>query len=161
MSNRQFLLKGYKEYKVLKIMSPGKTKSINIAQGQASVALESYLKSDTELQGAVSCFVQSLYDLYAENLPSESQLANALDTLWMALLDIAQSTAYSDLTQDRLVAFVKAVKSLPPPSQPAPQVWGLSLWSDLPILGATIRERWNTGPSNQFLSPPSTEMLIA
>lgn len=46
---RQFSLKRYKEYEVLKIISPGKTNSIDIAQGQASVALESYLKSDTEL----------------------------------------------------------------------------------------------------------------
>ena len=50
---------------------------------------------------------------------------------------------------DRLVTFVNAIKSLPPPDQPAPQVWGLSLWSDLPILGATIREQWSIGPSMQ------------
>lgn len=134
-------------------MPPGKTNSIDVAQGRASAALKSYLQSDTELlQDAVSSFIQPVYDLYTEKLPTESQLDDALDALWTALLNELVSTAYNDAKQDGLVTFVNAIKSLPPPDQPAPQIWGLSLWSDLPNLGTAMRERWNTGPSTQLSS---------
>lgn len=143
-------------------MSPGKTKnSIDVAEDQASAALELYLESDTELQDAVTRFTQPVCDLYTEMVPNERELADALDALWNALLDIAQSTPYNDPVQDRLVSFIKAVKSLPPPDRPAPEIWGLSLWSDLPILGAGIRERWDIGPGRQFTSQSSTAMLTA
>lgn len=142
-------------------MSPGRIKIIDVAQEQASAALQSYLESDTGLQDAVSCFVKPLYDLYAEKHPNESQLADALDALWTAFLSKVLSIPCNDPEQGRLVTFVNAIKSLPPPDQPAPQIWGLSLWSDLPILGASVRERWNIGPSIQFSSPSSVGMLIA
>jgi hypothetical protein len=143
-------------------MLPGRTNdSIDVAKDHASAALEAYLKSDAELQDTVPRFIQPIYDLYAEKLPNESQLADALDALWTALLDIAQSTPHNDPAQDRLVFFTKAVKSLSPPDRPTPEIWGLSLWSDLPILGASVRERWNIGPSIQFSSSSSVEILTA
>jgi len=141
-------------------MSPGRTnEGIDVAKDHASTALESYLKSDTELQDAVQRFIQPIYDLYAEKLPNESQLADALDALWTALLDIAQSTPYDDPSQDRLVSFIKTVKSLPPPDCSTPEIWGRSLWSDLPVLGASLRERWNIGPSIQSSTSSSVEIL--
>lgn len=142
-------------------MSPGKTNSVDVAQDQASAALESYLNSGVDLQDAVSLFIQPVFGLYDQKLPSESQLSDSLDALWTALLDIAQSIPYSDPTQDRLISFIKGVKSLPPPDRPAPEIWGLSLWHDLPILSASMRERWNISSSIMF-SPvaSSIEMLI-
>jgi hypothetical protein len=130
----------------------GKTNSIDVTQSQASAALEPYLKSDTELQDAVSSFIQPAYDLYTEKLPDESQLADALDALWTAILNKVLSIPYNDNKQGRLVMLVDAIKSLPPPDQPAPQIWGLKLWTDLPVLGAIIRQQWNLGPS---ISSPS------
>lgn len=133
-------------------MSPGKTNLIDVAQSRAFAALESYLKSDTDLQDAVSGFIQPVYDLYTEKLPTESQLADALDALWTALLNEVVSIAYNDTKQGCLATFVNEIKSLPPPDQPAPQIWSLKLWSDLPILGATMRQRWNSGPGISFVS---------
>jgi hypothetical protein len=129
-------------------MSPTTTNKQTRVQSQAAAALESYLDPDYEVEEAISSFIQPVYDLYSETLPSEEQLADALDGIWNALLDKAISTPYSDdVTQGRLVTFTKKLQSLPPPDQPAPKIWDLALWSDLPILGAVIRQHWNTGPS--------------
>jgi len=133
-------------------MSWRKTNSIDVAQSQASAALEHYLESDTEVQDAVSSFIQPAYDFYTEKLPDESQLAEVLDALWTALLNKVLSIPYNDNKQDRLVMLVDAIKSLPPPDHPAPQIWGLKLWTDLPVLGAIIRQQWNLGPSISFPS---------
>jgi len=137
----------------LKIISPSKTEMIDTMQDRAYKFLRPYLESDTELQDAVSGFIQPVYDLYNENHPTESQLADALDALWTALLNDVILTAYNDTRQDRFITFLNSIKALPPPDQPAPQIWGLSLWSDLPTLGAAIRERWNIGPSIWFSFP--------
>jgi hypothetical protein len=128
-------------------MSPGRTKNIDVAQGQASAALDSYLTSGAKLQDAVSRFTRPVSDLHDHATADESSIGNALDALWTAILNTVLSTPYTDPKQDRLVSFINAIKSLPPPGQHRPQIWGLSLWPDLPILGATMRERWNIGPS--------------
>jgi hypothetical protein len=55
----------------------------------------------------------------------------------------AHSTPFDDTKQDRLVQFLKEIKLLQLPTDPAPQIWGMALWTDLPIFGASMRELWN------------------
>lgn len=131
-------------------MSPSKVENANAAHNKASVVLDYYLKSELEIQSAVSLITKPVSDLTNKELAEESTLEDALEGLWSAILDKVRTASYDDTTQDRIVWLLKAIKSLSPPIQPAPQIWGLSLWTDLPLLGAAIREAWNNGSCNHL-----------
>ncbi|EIN06205.1 hypothetical protein PUNSTDRAFT_145514 [Punctularia strigosozonata HHB-11173 SS5] len=72
-------------------------------------------------------------------------------TLWAAVLDAVREGSVDDEASrarvDRAVAFVAAMKALPPDDgSPKWTLWGeAQTWRDLPLLGPTVRENYN-GP---------------
>lgn len=72
---------------------------------------------------------------------------------WSAVLSTAISTPSTDLdTHNTLVTLVGDVKALGPLTRDTDggkevaDTWGGRLWSDLPLLGASLREKWNDSP---------------
>ncbi|KAK0457428.1 uncharacterized protein EV420DRAFT_493228 [Desarmillaria tabescens] len=67
--------------------------------------------------------------------------------LWSAINDRAERTKSSDdILHSKLVELVDAIKHQESPTNDAGEkskCWGLTLWEDLPIFGANMRECWN------------------
>ncbi|GAP85702.1 hypothetical protein SAMD00023353_1300180 [Rosellinia necatrix] len=57
--------------------------------------------------------------------------------LWRDVLDVAQQIPHASPAQDRLAAFVRELALVP---DTGGKVWELRVWTDLPLLGAAIRE---------------------
>ncbi|KAI1149597.1 hypothetical protein F4825DRAFT_463988 [Nemania diffusa] len=57
---------------------------------------------------------------------------------WNDVFSVAEQIPHSHPAQDRLVAFVRELALVP---ETAEKVWEANVWTDLPILGAAIRER--------------------
>jgi hypothetical protein len=102
-------------------------------------------------------FVQGVTDLFAHDSANAGQVEEALHRLWEVLIEKAEGIAWDDAAQDRLAGLLQEIKLLPPPAQPAPQVWGLSLWGELPLFGASMRERWDLGPGEADARPRCAE----
>jgi hypothetical protein len=135
-------------------MPSNNSRSLENFERQASAALTSYLHSNTLDESAViSDLVKPVTSLFTDGQVNEGQLEETVQSLWSVLIDKAQSISWDDAAQDRLVGLLKEIKCLPPPTHPAPQIWGSSLWSDLPTFGASMRERWNSGPVKHILIP--------
>ncbi|KAI0854774.1 hypothetical protein F4860DRAFT_507974 [Xylaria cubensis] len=59
---------------------------------------------------------------------------------WNDIFDVAQQITYSNPAQDKLVQFVRELTLVP---ETGDKVWEARVWTDLPILGAAIREQLN------------------
>jgi Protein of unknown function (DUF3632) len=114
------------------------------AEVQASAALESYLKSNRDIHSVLN-FIKPVSDAVGSK-----KVETSLEILWDTVLQRALSTPYDGPLQDNLVTFLKEIKSLPPHNTPAPRVYGLSLWSDLPLFGHNMRNQWNRSPGRVF-----------
>ncbi len=88
--------------------------------------------------------------------PDGQSTEDRLWTLWYSIIGVAKETPHSDSSnQTALVNLIAALKSRPNPHRPQGRedlktnwVWNGSgeLWSDLVILGASMRESWNDTP---------------
>ncbi|KAI1311106.1 hypothetical protein F5Y03DRAFT_321422 [Xylaria venustula] len=56
---------------------------------------------------------------------------------WNSIFNIAQQIPHSDPAQDKLVLFVRELTLVP---ETGDKVWEARVWTDLPLLGASIRE---------------------
>ncbi len=136
-------------------MASSNTQSVDAVEFQASKALDSYLNSQGNDQKAISSFIKPISDIYIEAfIVPEPRLEQLVEILWDVLLQKVQATPYESPSQDHLVTFLSAIKSTPPPTRPAPKIWGSELWYDLPTFGAAMRSRWNAGPRKNGLSEP-------
>ncbi|RYC64907.1 hypothetical protein CHU98_g1307 [Xylaria longipes] len=59
---------------------------------------------------------------------------------WNDIFDIAQQIPHSNPAQDKIVAFVRELTLVP---ETGDKVWEARVWTDLPLLGAAIREHLN------------------
>ncbi|KAI0555744.1 hypothetical protein F4679DRAFT_3629 [Xylaria curta] len=59
---------------------------------------------------------------------------------WNNIFEIAQQIPYSNPAQDKLVQFVRELTLVP---ETGDKVWEARVWTDLPLLGAAIREQLN------------------
>lgn len=67
--------------------------------------------------------------------------------LWITINDKAERTkSDDDIIHGKLVELIDAIKHLESPTNDAGEnskCWGMTLWEDLPIFGANMRESWN------------------
>lgn len=77
----------------------------------------------------------------------EDDPASGASNLWATILAIAAQIPYDHPRQDKLVALIAAIKTLPAPAHLDMQAWmrrGYGpIWGNLPTLGREIYEDWN------------------
>jgi len=121
-----------------------------LVQQHASAALANYLDDGHALEEAISAFTGPVSSLVRSGAATdESTLEQPVQDLWSAIIARARTAPSSSSHQDRLVTFLTHLKSSKVPGNSNTQLWGASLWADLPMFGASMREAWNSGPSNE------------
>lgn len=130
----------------------------------------SYVTSNNELTQTVASLTDPINKAYASSNPQTGAL---LQTLWTELFNTAQQTPLPSYTSGagnttnltyitRVVDLVEALRQLASPPPPntvsnADDLWPITdqtpLWSTLPGLGVTARDRFNIDPSS--VSPSS------
>lgn len=130
------------------------------AEQHASAALANYLDDGHALEEAISAFTRPVSSLVCNAVTDESSLEQPVQDLWAAIISRARTTPSSSSHQDRLVTFLTHLKSSNVPGNSNPQLWGASLWAELPMFGASMREAWNSGPSNDTNIPIRSEALL-
>ncbi|KAK2875606.1 hypothetical protein FQN49_001566 [Arthroderma sp. PD_2] len=92
--------------------------------------------------------------------PKEECESFLLET-WGTFIEIARQIPSEHASQDRLVDLVKALSELPSTSA---EIWGstMQVWTDLPLLGPSMREAWipPTGAHGKSLSPNDAQRWI-
>ncbi|EAW12875.1 DUF3632 domain-containing protein [Aspergillus clavatus NRRL 1] len=82
-------------------------------------------------------------------------------SVWAVFIHIAKQIPHDDAAQDQLVEVITALTALPPRTI---QIWDSEtrLWTDLPILGPSLRESWNqpTAPAYTSSTPQATTEWI-
>lgn len=134
-------------------MSSNTPQSQEPVEQHASAALASYLDDGHALEEAISTFTSPVSSLVRSATTDESSLEQPVQDLWAAIIFRARTTPSSSTHQDRLVTFLTHLKSTKLPSTSNTQLWGASLWADLPVFGASMREAWNSGPGNETNIP--------
>lgn len=122
----------------------------NLVQQHASAALTKHLDDGHPIEEAISAFIDPVSSVVRSGAATdESSLEQPVQDLWSAVIDRARTTPSHSSDQDRLVTFLNHLKSSKLPDNSNIQLWGASLWADLPMFGASMREAWNSGPSNE------------
>lgn len=134
-------------------MSSRTPQSQEPVEQHASAALANYLDDGHALEAAISAFTSPVSSLVRSATTDESSLEQPVRDLWAAIISRARATSSSSCHQDRLVAFLTHLKSSKVPGNSNTQLWGASLWADLPLFGASMREAWNSGPGNETHIP--------
>lgn len=88
------------------------------------------------------------------NNPPSGKTPQSIDDdlwlLWDLFFNMARQEPLNHPSQGKLVELLAAIKHLPAPIHPERKCfedpWGFRLQTELPILGANIREIWNLGP---------------
>jgi hypothetical protein len=120
---------------------------LDAAEAQTTTALRTYMTSEGgDDYAAITDFVEPVVDLYADQPVELGKVGDTVRSLWGMIIDTAETTPYYDASQDRLVDFVRKIKSLPPPTNPVPQFYDATLWSELPMFRWSMRDRWNHDP---------------
>lgn len=114
---------------------------------QERQALESALSSTTQPAAAALAFTRRSTLSFKERKLEDSQL----EAVWETLIDIAVQTPHE--YQTPLVETVSEIQKLNLSTEEDGRrydVWGekLNLWSDMPLLGPSLREAWNKGANH-------------
>ncbi|KAI3327704.1 hypothetical protein HD806DRAFT_331479 [Xylariaceae sp. AK1471] len=91
-------------------------------------------ESSTSASQAASSFSQSV----------KPQDEGFFWNFWNQIFDAAEQVPHDNPAQDKLALFIRELKLVP---ETGDKVWGASVWTDLPLLSAAIREH---------LTPPSS-----
>lgn len=109
--------------------------------------ISTYLASDDAgaLDETLARFVAPVNAAFVESSDPEDAVESILWAAWTALIAAAEASA--DAAQTRLVELVSKVSGQEVPARADGRrdcrVWGLQVYSDLPVFGAQMREEWD------------------
>lgn len=110
--------------------------------------IQAYLSGSSSEADSIKTLTSSIASAFEDSGPEAVE--TDLWTLWGAIIDTAILTpAESVQSHDSLVSLVRGIKDLGQVDSQHPEAsdaWNGRLWSDLPILGPCLRERWNDAP---------------
>ena len=92
---------------------------------------------------------KALNELYphspdANDAESKDKAGGFLWWFWDLIHDLARQVPHDSPEQDRLVAIIKELRDLPSKTIPLGE-WGtVRVWQGLPLLGPTLREKWDS-----------------
>ena len=117
-------------------------------------SLTASLASKTEPRSAASNFTEPARKTFAAGA-SESAIESSLSRGWNSIIDVAADTQHE--SQGPLVDIVQAVQQQNLAEQEDASectIWGekLKVWKDMPLFGPSMREAWNRGMYNQYIS---------
>ncbi|KAK0202201.1 hypothetical protein DFS33DRAFT_1265230 [Desarmillaria ectypa] len=113
-------------------------------------SIDAYLAGRANLTATAEAVTQWAHDPKCFGDDAEGGLWD----LWGTINDKAERTKNDDdIVHGKLVDVVDAIKHQDSPTNDAGEkskCWGLTLWEDLPIFGANMREHWNCDPERTF-----------
>ncbi|TFK54220.1 hypothetical protein OE88DRAFT_1723942 [Heliocybe sulcata] len=116
--------------------------------------IQEYIDNRRDLSDLISTLAEPIEKAYTEGrIDTPDSAEEQLWSLWLSVLDVAKRAPHTNSdAQMKLVDLMAAFKARPNPPAPSPVpddwVWrGGNLWTNLAILGPSVREDWNSPPS--------------
>ncbi|KAL9124556.1 MAG: hypothetical protein Q9217_006121 [Psora testacea] len=106
-----------------------------------STSIEAYLRDWKSLPETIDRLAAPIEELYDAGEVSEAE--GSLWETWQIFNSIVTQIPHDDPAQMKLVELLKGLKQRPTQGERPREIWGLSLWADLPMFGAVVREIWN------------------
>lgn len=115
----------------------------------------------TSLAKAQDKFAGPVEDEFMSTQNAEN-VEGLLWTAWKSVVQLAKESAHETSKRQKLVDFVLSLQQRPKleKGDVVCRVWDATVWSDLPVFGAEIRESWNSCKSLMNARLPHTLTLL-
>lgn len=104
-------------------------------------------------------FCEPVEDKYMQTQDNEA-IEELLWTAWQAVIETAKATPHHSEKRQKLVDFVLDIQKRPALAKDGKvcKVWDATVWADLPVFGAQVRENWNS--SKHSMSDDCTSLTV-